>query len=142
MVSLDGKGRIVIPARQRAQLVTGVANRVYITADPLKCLMLYTVEEWGVLSAKLAALSDFHPTTRSIKAVMLGHAHEFELDTAGRVQLPPQLTDYAGLAKNVVVAGMGNRIELWDSERWQAHIGVADAAALQTPPPELQGFTL
>lgn len=142
MVSLDGKGRLVIPARHRALLTTPDDHRLVITADPIQCLMLYTLDAWALLQAKLAALSDFNPRTRGIKQVMLGYAQELELDSAGRVQLSPMLVEFAGLEKSVVLAGQGNRVELWDSERWKARIATATEQAMDPLPAELEGFTL
>lgn len=140
-VSLDSKGRLVVPARYRDQIAR-LSATVVVTADPLKCLMLYPHAAWLPLRDKLAALSDLGLRTRSLKQVMLGYAQEFEFDSAGRILLTPDLREFAGLDKSVKLVGQGNRIELWDAARWAERMEEAVQLAREEAPPELEGFTL
>ncbi len=141
-VSLDSKGRVVVPARHRDTLMAVASGRVVVTADPSGCLLLYPQSEWESIEKKLAGLSDFNPHTRSIKQLMIGYAHDMEMDGAGRILLAPMLRDFAGLDKSVVLAGQVSRVELWNEDRWNARIAQALAFAESGLPPELEGFTL
>ena len=140
-VSLDGKGRLVVPARYR-ELLAQSSDRLVVTADPMKCLMLYPLVEWMPIRAKLRGLSDLNLRTRSLKQVMLGYAQEFEFDSAGRILLSPDQRDFAGLDKGVKLVGQGNRIEIWDAARWAEQMEQAVLLAREEPPAELEGFTL
>jgi MraZ protein len=141
-VSLDGKGRIVVPARHRDVLVAIASGRIVVTADPGECLLLYPLSEWEPIEKKLSGLSDFNPQTRSIKQLMIGYAQDMDMDSAGRILLPPMLRDFAGLDKNVVLAGQVSRLEIWNEERWNARIASALKFGENGLPPELEGFTL
>ncbi|NWG40185.1 MAG: division/cell wall cluster transcriptional repressor MraZ [Hydrogenophilaceae bacterium] len=141
-VSLDGKGRIVVPARHRDVLVAIASGRIVVTADPSECLLLYPLSEWEPIEKKLAGLSDFNPQTRSIKQLMIGYAQDMDMDSAGRILLPPMLRDFAGLDKNVVLAGQVSRLEIWNEERWNARIASALKFGENGLPPELEGLTL
>lgn len=141
-VSLDSKGRIVVPARHRDALMALASGRIVVTADPSECLLLYPLSEWEPIEKKLSGLSDFNPQTRSIKQLMIGYAQDMEMDGAGRILLPPMLRDFAGLDKNVVLAGQVSRLEIWNEERWNARISSALRFGEKGLPPELEGFTL
>lgn len=142
-VSLDGKGRLVVPARYRDALLEAASGKVIVTADPTRCLLLYPLTAWEPIEAKLGALSDFNPQTRSLKQLMVGYAHDMDMDAAGRILLPAMLRRFAGLDKNVVLVGQGSKIELWDEARWEDKMAAVtdwgDPAGL---PAELEGFTL
>lgn len=141
-VSLDSKGRVVVSSRHRDVLLAVASGRVIVTADPSECLLLYPLPEWEPIEKKLSGLSDFNPHTRSIKQLMIGYAQEMEMDGAGRILLPPMLRKFAGLDKNVVLAGQVSRVELWNEERWEARIAQALSFGENGLPPELEGFTL
>jgi MraZ protein len=141
-VSLDSKSRLVVPARYRDALLVNGAGRVVVTADPSQCLLLYPLPEWGPIEQKLNTLSDFVTRTRSLKQLMVGYAHDIEMDGAGRVLLPPMLRKFAELDKNVVLVGQGSKLELWNEARWEARIAQALTFRDDTLPPELEGFTL
>ncbi len=141
-VSLDSKGRVVVPARHRDVLLTLAAGRVVLTADPGRCLLLYPLSEWEPIEKKLNGLSDFNSRTRSLKQLMVGYAHDMEMDGAGRILLPPMLRKFAELDKNVVLVGQGNKVELWNEERWEMRVAEARTFSDDEMPPELEGFTL
>lgn len=141
-VSLDSKGRVVVPARHRDVLMTVAAGRVVLTADPSRCLLLYPLSEWEPIEKKLNGLSDFNSRTRSLKQLMVGYAHDMEMDGAGRILLPPMLRKFAELDKNVVLVGQGNKVELWNEERWEMRVAEARTFSDDEMPPELEGFTL
>jgi len=141
-VNLDSKNRLVVPTRYRDALLVNGAGRVVVTADPSQCLLLYPLPEWEPIEKKLNALSDFNPKTRSLKQLLVGYAHDMEMDSAGRVLLPPMLRKFAELDKNVVLVGQGTKMELWNETRWDAQVAQALTFSAETMPPELEGFTL
>ncbi len=141
-VSLDSKGRVVVPARYRDALLAVAGGRVVVTADPGRCLLLYPLPEWEPIEKKLTGLSGFNPQIRALQRLLVGHAHELDMDAAGRILLPPMLRQFAGLEKSVVLVGQGAKLEMWNEERWQDEVDQALAFNNGQMPPELEGFTL
>lgn len=115
--SLDDKGRLSIPAKFRATLAEGAV----VTRGLDKTLFLYPKTEWEKLATKIAALPLGQSDTRAFARLMLAGAMECELDKAGRVVLPEYLRGYAALAKNVVVTGLYDRLEIWDEDAWNTY---------------------
>ena len=111
--ALDNKGRIFIPAKLRDEL----GQTVYITLSMDRCLSVYSTESWNALTEKVNAL----PYVRQRKMrPLFAYAVRCDLDAQGRVLLPQNLRDWAGLVKNVTVVGCNNHAELWDNDRWRA----------------------
>lgn len=126
-INLDAKGRIAIPVRYRDALRdhqdAALAGRLVLTVDiKSACLLLYPLWEWNEVEKKLLTLSDTQPTERALKRLLLGHAHELELDSNGRILLPPPLRQYAGLSKKAMLVGQLNKFELWDEQGWMEQI--------------------
>ena len=116
-ISMDAKGRIAVPSKFRNQLnATAVVTRGFE-----KCLFLYTASEWEKLATKLSALPLTKASSRAVARFMLAGAFDVELDGQGRIVLPEYLRKFGKLAKKVVVAGLYNRIEIWDQEAWNAY---------------------
>ncbi|WP_076415139.1 division/cell wall cluster transcriptional repressor MraZ [Shewanella sp. UCD-KL12] len=122
-INLDTKGRIAIPKRYREQLHAEYNGQLVITVDfQSSCLLLYPLVEWSKIEAKLLQLSDTQASERSMKRLLLGYAHECELDGNGRLLLPPPLRQYANLEKHAMLVGQLNKFELWDEVAWQRQI--------------------
>lgn len=122
-INLDTKGRIAIPKRYRETLHAEFNRQLVITVDfDDPCLLLYPLEAWQKIEAKLLRLSDTQKSERSLKRMLLGYAHECELDTNGRLLLPPPLRQYANLDKRAMLVGQLNKFELWDEAQWQQQI--------------------
>lgn len=122
-VSLDSKGRFVVPARVRELLASHGDGPLTITADPnRRCLRLYTAPEWAKLEARVAALSDLDDDEHAQRQFFLGYAVDYELDTAGRVLLTPALRKFAQLDKELAVVGVGQYFEIWDDARLDARL--------------------
>ncbi len=141
-LTLDGKGRLGIPAKYRDQLAMQCEGRLIVTADPSQCLLVYPLPEWEPIEKKLVALSSFNPQSRSLQRLLVGNAADVELDSAGRILVAPSLRDFAGLEKDVVLVGQGNKFELWDAARWDEQMNAALAFRDGGMPPELEGFSL
>ena len=121
-VSLDVKGRLAMPARQRDLLLESDDNaQLVITIDTQSaCLLLYPIAEWEIIERKLEALPSFNPATRRLQRLLIGHASEVEMDNQGRILIPQLLRDYAKLDKRVMVVGQGQKFELWSDTLWDA----------------------
>lgn len=144
-VALDAKGRFAVPQRYRDALGAGgppEGTRLVITADPSKCLLLYTLAEWEPIEKKLMGLSSFNASTRALQRLVVGHADDVEMDAAGRLLVPPVLRSYAGLDRQIVLVGQGNKFEIWDDGRWNEQTAAAVSFSNGGLPPELEGFSL
>ena len=118
-LSLDAKGRIVLPARYRERLPEICHNQLIVTIDTDQpCLLIYPLPEWELIEEKIEALPSFNPTTRRIQRLLIGHATEVEVDGSGRMLLSNPLREYAKLGKKVVLIGQGKKFELWDEQVW------------------------
>ncbi|MBT4120705.1 MAG: division/cell wall cluster transcriptional repressor MraZ [Candidatus Magasanikbacteria bacterium] len=115
--NLDEKGRLAVPKKFRADLSKGAV----VTRGLDNCLFLYTKIEWKKLADKLATLPFSQAKARAFARLMLAGAMDVGVDKQGRVMLPEYLRSFAGLKKQVVVAGLYNRLELWDQKNWEAY---------------------
>ncbi|MDP2598819.1 MAG: division/cell wall cluster transcriptional repressor MraZ [Candidatus Liptonbacteria bacterium] len=115
--NLDIKGRMAIPAKFRDKLNSGAI----ITRGIDNCLFVFANSEWEVLAKKLIALPLAQANSRAFVRLMLAGASDVELDNQGRILIPDYLRQYAGLKKGVIVAGLYNRIEIWDEVAWAAY---------------------
>lgn len=123
--NLDEKGRLAIPKKFRGALEHGAV----VTRGLDNCLFLYTAEEWQKLAEKLSALPFSQANTRAFARLMLAGAMDVELDAQGRVILPEYLRTFASIKKTIVVAGLYNRLELWDEEMWKAYTAKTEQAS-------------
>ncbi len=120
--TVDGKGRLVLPARYRDRLEKGCA----ITKGRERCLDIYPMDIWDREVEKYQKLPRTDARVRRmIRAFFAGAVHQ-NLDAAGRVHLPALLRDYAGLGRQVVVTGSGELAEIWDPEAWKEYNEQAD----------------
>lgn len=120
LLQLDAKGRIAMPARYRAQLDHEAQNKLILTIDTQEpCLLLYALPEWEHIEQKIQALPTFDKQARRIQRLLIGHATDIELDSNGRLLIPPLLREYAHLEKQVMLVGQGKKFEIWGEEKWQ-----------------------
>jgi MraZ protein len=120
-ITVDTKGRLTVPTRYRDLLTNAETSHVVITIDTdAPCLLLYPLKEWEVIERKVAELPSFNPVARRIQRLLVGHATELEIDSHGRLLVPPVLREYAGLSKEVMLVGQGKKFELWSAERWNS----------------------
>lgn len=117
-INIDAKGRVVIPTRYRERLQAGRSCIVVTIDTEEKCLLLYPLTTWEDIENKLAELPSFNPAARRIQRLLIGHATEVELDSHGRILLPPSLREYADLSKHATLVGQGKKLELWDEKHW------------------------
>ena len=117
-VALDAKGRMAIPTRYRERLAARCAGEIVITVDKDHCLLIYPLPDWEELERKLVRLPSMHKVARRIVRIMVGYATEVDIDANGRILVSRELRDFAGLEKQAVLIGQGNKFELWDEETW------------------------
>jgi MraZ protein len=117
--SLDAKGRVFIPARWRKEMADGLV----ITKGPEDCLYVIPKGRFSELASRLGQLSINRRTNRDYGRIFFSSASEEEMDRQGRVNIPQTLRDHAGLTRDVVLAGVHERAEIWDLARWQAYQG-------------------
>ncbi|MCD6410608.1 division/cell wall cluster transcriptional repressor MraZ [bacterium] len=115
--NLDTKRRLAIPAKFRKLL----GKRAVITRGLDNCLFLYPIKEWEKLAQKLSQLPISQADARGFARIMLAGATDVTIDNLGRILIPDYLTKYADLNKRVVIAGLFNRIEIWDEGKWSKY---------------------
>ena len=144
-VTLDAKGRMAMPTRYRERIVERSNGRLVATVDRAdRCLLIYPLPEWEEIELKLRALPTLNPIARRLQRLMIGHASDVELDSSGRILIPPGLREYAGLQRDAMLVGQGNKFELWDEALWnesrEQWLKAEDAA--EDLPPELGSLSL
>jgi len=117
--TLDSKGRFLLPAGFKRQLPEEENTQFVINRGFEKCLTLYPMKSWEPIFNEISKLNDFDPKAREFRRYFLNGATLAELDSAGRLLLPANLKDYAGLEKDIVLASAVNKIEIWDKIRYQ-----------------------
>jgi MraZ protein len=117
-ITLDDKGRMVMPTRYREQIAQLAQGKLVVTIDKDQCLLIYPLPEWEEIERKLMSLPSLNATARRLQRLMVGHATDLPLDGHGRVLLPPELREFASLGRRGMLIGQGNRFELWDEARW------------------------
>jgi len=115
--TIDEKGRLSVPKKFRGELEKGLI----ITKGLDGCLFIYTNSEWEKMSIKLNTLPLTNKNAREFKRHMTSGAMDLEIDGQGRIILPEYLRDFSNIKKNVVVAGIAERIEVWDEAIWNKH---------------------
>ncbi|MCW6681468.1 division/cell wall cluster transcriptional repressor MraZ [Aerococcaceae bacterium NML160702] len=120
--NIDTKGRLIMPAKFRADL----GAQFIVTKGLDGCLFGFPMESWAALQEKLKALSLVKKDARSFVRSFYSAATEVEIDKQGRINLPQNLIELAGIEKECRVIGVSDRIEIWSSERWETYASAAD----------------
>ncbi len=115
--TLDSKGRLIVPQKLREQL----GSVVKVTRGLDDCLYMFTMDDWAEFELKLRQLPFMQKGARRFQRFFAAGATDCELDKQGRILLPAPLREFACLDKEVVLAGMLNRVELWSKEKWTAN---------------------
>ncbi len=144
-INMDAKGRLAMPSRQREPLLADCAGNIVVTIDTQStCLVIYPLPEWERVEKDIQGLPAMKPAVKRFQRLVLGYATDLELDNNGRVSIPPSLREYAKLDKKVVLAGQGNKLELWSEPLWLEECGQAlqASAAGEDLPEELTSLML
>ena len=131
--SLDAKGRLIMPAKLRES----IGENFVVTKGLDGCLFAFSITEWANFEEKLKSLPLSNRNSREFTRFFLSGATECEIDKQGRFLIPNNLREAAGLIKEVVIIGVGTRIEIWDKEKWNHYnsdenISVEDIAENMT----------
>jgi MraZ protein len=113
--TVDAKGRLSIPSKFREQL----GDEFVVTKGMDGCLFVYANEDWKAFEEKLATLPMTNKEARMFTRFFLAGAATLEVDKQGRILLPANLREFAALDKDVVLVGVGTRIEIWSKENWE-----------------------
>ena len=135
--TIDAKGRVSVPVAFRDEL-RRLSERPPILTNMAECAALFPYEGWIEFEKQLADASSMQPEVQALQRFMVSGALECPIDSQGRILVPPYLREHAGLDREVTIAGVGKRIELWDKGRFdqdlamtKARIGEISAAVRQ-----------
>ncbi len=112
LYSIDPKGRLNFPARLREEL----GESFILTKGLDGCIFVYSLAEWAKIEERLAALP--LSQSRNVQRFLSSGAAEVQPDKQGRILIPANLREHAGLEKDIIVAGVGSRAEIWEKQRW------------------------
>jgi MraZ protein len=115
---LDVKGRIILPSKIKAQLPEA-SEIIVITRGFEPCLVVYPQVEWNKISSRVSGLNEFNEEYRNFQRNFFRGNTEAELDSNGRFLIPKSMLRHAQLEKDAIIVGMGNRIEIWNPERYE-----------------------
>lgn len=122
-INMDAKGRMAIPAKYRDALTAACGGRIVMTAHTQdRCVLVYPETEWQTILPKIEALPTFNRAALRAQRLLIGYACALELDSNGRVLLPPTLREYANLEKKLMLVGLGKKFELWGEDAWLASV--------------------
>ncbi|MDD2942460.1 MAG: division/cell wall cluster transcriptional repressor MraZ [bacterium] len=134
--NLDGKGRVSMPSAFRAALGRQGVDTVVITnfiCDGARCLEGYSMPDWRKFEQRLRERSRFDPTVRKLENYYLARSVQCVIDSSGRILLPQNLRDYAGMEKEVVFTSSLHGFRIWDRRIWDVIFQEAEAALLDDP---------
>lgn len=114
--TIDAKGRLIIPSKFREVL----GEEFVVSKGMDGCLFVYANDDWDAFEQKLTSLPLINKEARQFARFFLAGAAQVELDKQGRILLPAALREFAGLDKDVVLVGVGSRIEIWSKEKYEA----------------------
>ena len=109
-----------MPTRYRERLRAMCDGHLVMTVDRDHCLLLYPLPEWEEIERKLVRLPALNKQARRLQRLLIGHATDLEMDGQGRILVPPALREFAGLQKQIMLIGQGNKFEIWDEATWNA----------------------
>jgi MraZ protein len=119
---LDTKGRLVLPSRIKSRLPDVSGNQLVLSLGLEPCLVLYPLIEYRKISSRVASMNEFSEELRHLQRNFFRRIAEIELDNAGRLLVPKTMAKYANLEKDIMLVGMGNRVELWNTQAYERYI--------------------
>lgn len=125
--TIDAKGRLIVPARMRDELS---GEKVWLTRWLDGCIAIWSDEGWEEIKALLRSQGSSNPKARDFVRAVTASASPDQIDKQGRIMVPQQLRDRAGITRDAVVVGVLNHGEIWDPERWEARDAEVDESRL------------
>jgi len=141
-INLDAKGRMAVPTRTRDPLTLGGTVKLVLTAHPDSCLLLYPEPAWAPIRAQVMSFPSLDRQASLWKRLLVGFAQDVELDSAGRLLIPPELRDFAHITRQVMLVGQGSHYEIWDLELWNQQLEALRSGGSPTLPPGMENFSL
>ena len=118
-INMDAKGRMAIPSRHREPILSICNGKLVLTIDTQSpCLVMYPFGEWERIEQEVQNLPALKPAIKRFQRLVLGYATDVDLDSNGRLLLPPSLREYAHFEKRLVLVGQGNKLEIWAENLW------------------------
>jgi MraZ protein len=118
---LDAKGRLVLPSRIKAQLPEGGGHELVIRRGFEQCLVLYPMVEFKKVFSKISGLSEFNEEYRKLQRNFFSGTVTVELDSNGRFLIPKNMLTYSNIDKDVILVGMGNKVEIWNPSIYEKY---------------------
>jgi MraZ protein len=128
--TLDDKGRVAFPTKLKSAF-TG--DKLFLTRGVERCLYAFPPPEWEAFTTKWSEANSNLLKVRQVQRHFLGLVAEVDIDKSGRLAIPQSLRNYAGLKKNCMIMGLGDRIEIWDEDTYNAANGYADDQGDEKP---------
>ena len=119
---LDAKGRLALPAKVKAALPDVANQELVVRRGFEQCLVLYPMLEYKKIINRVRSLSEFNEEYRRFQRSFFRGNSELEMDGSGRINIPKRMMDYADLTKEVVLVGLGNRVEIWNPDLYEENL--------------------
>lgn len=119
---LDAKGRLTLPSKVKSRLPEVSGNQLVLSKGLETCIVVYPQVEYMKIYARIASLSEFNEEYRELQRNLFRRIADVDLDSVGRILIPRQMTHHAGLQKQVIIVGLGNRFEIWDADTYNETI--------------------
>ena len=123
---VDAKGRLLVPSGLRKQFSPEAEGKLFVKRGIENCLELYQKHDWEFVSEKVSGLNQFVKKNRAFARKFISGATQLELDSVGRINLPKNLLEYAGVKKELILFAYGNKIEIWDKAAYDAELEMSD----------------
>lgn len=130
--SIDRKGRLILPAKFRETAKSHFVEKFFVTRGLDKCLFMLPEEEWRSQENKIKNMPFTKHQARTFSRLFFSGAAEVTFDAQGRILLPQNLKEYAGIKKEVVIVGVSNRLEIWAKDKWNEYYGTSQPSYEET----------
>jgi MraZ protein len=124
--TMDAKGRVAMPQQMRDEVKPHGARPPVLTNFPgVPAIAVYSAQDWDEIESRIKGMSQVQPELQALSRLMISGAFDCDFDGQGRLTVPADLREYAGLQRDVVLAGIGKRIEIWDKARFEREVAAA-----------------
>jgi MraZ protein len=124
---LDAKGRLALPAKVKSALPDVAAKELVLRRGFESCLVMYPMIEYKKIINRVRSLSEFNEEYRRFQRSFFRGNIELEMDGSGRINIPNRMMSFASLEKEVVLVGLGNRVEIWNPDLYEENL-ISDAS--------------
>lgn len=120
--SVDGKGRVAVPAKMRSAMNPEAKNTVVMTRGLEKCIFLYPMDRWQQIEEDISTRNSYSASTRRFTRLLMRWAEEVTFDSQGRIKLSKPLMQFAGVSGKALILGALDRIEIWDPQTFDTYL--------------------